>query len=190
MIRRRLQNTDGQRGATLLETAIVIPMLLMLAVGLAEVGFLVIDHMAVANAAREGARVGAAAGTYVNGPITADTLILRSVEQAVCDIENGRVLQVSIYAADDDGDFLDARINVYVPPVSGVLNCTSAGSTSFSCISCPWPPASRDISPPVLDDIGVLVTFEHTPIIGFFPFTGTFNVSDRAVMRLEPNTRG
>ena len=48
---------------TLLETAIVIPMLLMLAIGLAEVGFLVIDQMAVANAAREGARVGAAAGT-------------------------------------------------------------------------------------------------------------------------------
>ena len=56
--------------STLLETAIVIPMLLMLAIGLAEVGFLVIDQMAVANAAREGARVGAAAATFVDGPVT------------------------------------------------------------------------------------------------------------------------
>ena len=39
-------------------------MLLMLAIGLAEVGFLVTDQMAVANAAREGARVGAAAARF------------------------------------------------------------------------------------------------------------------------------
>lgn len=195
----RFQNSDGQKpngqcGATLLETAIVIPMLLMLAVGLAEVGFLVIDHMAVANAAREGARVGAAAGPYDDVPssIDADDLILRSVEQAVCDIESGRVTQVSIYVADADGGFADlGRINEYVPPVSGLLNCTSAGATSFTCSNgCPWLPANRDNTPPDLDDIGVLVEFEHDPILGIFPFGGTLAVSDRAVMRLEPNTRG
>jgi hypothetical protein len=35
-----------------------------------------------------------------------------------------------------------------------------------------------------------MVEFEHQPVIGFFPFTGTMNLSDRAVMRIEPNTRG
>ena len=65
LVRRDRSDSRSQGGVTLLETAIVIPMLLMLAIGLAEVGFLVIDHMAVANAAREGARVGAAAGPYV-----------------------------------------------------------------------------------------------------------------------------
>jgi hypothetical protein len=199
MIRPRLHNSDRQksihqRGATLLETAIVIPMLLMLAIGLAEVGFLVIDHMAVANAAREGARVGAAAGPYNDIPtsIDADDLILRSVEQAVCDIENGRVTRVSIYLSDADGGFANlGKINRYIPPVSGILNCSTSGSTAFSCSNgCPWAPTARDNVPPSLDDIGVMVEFEHNPILGIFPFTGTLGVSDRAVMRIEPNTRG
>jgi len=184
---------NSQGGATLLETAIMIPLLLMLAIGLAEVGFLVIDHMAVANAAREGARVGAAAGPYedANGPDDADTLILRSVEQALCHIENGRATRVLIYLADADGGIADSgKVNTYDAPASGVLNCTTAGSTSFLCGGCPWATGSRDNLPPDLDDIGVLVEFEHNPILGFFPFSGTLNLSDRAVMRIEPDTRG
>jgi hypothetical protein len=182
-----------ERGATLVETAIVVPMLIMLAIGLAEVAFLVVDDMAVANAAREGARVGAAAGPYVSGSITADTLMLRSVEQAVCDLENGSLTQVTIYLADADGQLPSNPNlkNVYVPPVSGVLNCSSSGSTSLTCSNgCPWAPSSRDNVPPDLDNVGVLVEFQHRPLLGLFPFTGTFSLSDRAVMRIEPNTRG
>jgi Flp pilus assembly protein TadG len=182
-----------QRGVTLLETAIVLPMLLLLAVGLAEVGFLVIDNMAVANAAREGARVGAAAGPYedATGTINADTLILRSVEQALCHIENGQATRVLIYLADADGGFADlAKVNTYDAPSSGVLNCSSSGLTLFSCDTCPWDPTTRDNTPPDLDDIGVLVEFEHSPILGIFPFTNLLNLSDRAVMRIEPDTRG
>lgn len=183
----------AERGATLVETALIVPMLLMLALGLAEIGFLVIDHMAVANAAREGARVGAAAGPYVSGSINADTLVLRSVEQAVCHLENGRVQRVSIYLADADGNLPvnPAVFNEYVPPPSGTLNCSAAGVTTFTCDNgCPWTPTSRDNAPPDLDDLGVMVEFEHEPVVGLFPFTGTLNLSDRAVMRIEPNTRG
>lgn len=191
-LRRNPSKSNDQRGATLLETAIVIPMLLMLAIGLAEVGFLVIDHMAVANAAREGARVGAAAGPWVSAPLDADDLILRSVEQALCDIESGRVTQVSIYLADADGGFANlGKINTYDPPLSGVLNCSALGFTAFTCSNgCPWVPVGRDNVPPDLDDVGVLVEFEHDPILGLFPFSGTLSLSDRAVMRIEPNTRG
>ncbi len=182
-----------QRGVTLLETAIVLPMLLLLAIGLAEVGFLVIDQMAVANAAREGARVGAAAGPYDEGTATenADFLILRSVEQALCHLENGRPERVLIYPADADGGFADlGLINEWVLPPATPLNCTSAATTAFICISCPWTPLSRDNIPPDLDDIGVEVEYKHDPILGFFPFTSLLDLSDRAVMRIEPDTRG
>ena len=182
-----------ERGVTLLETAIVLPMLLMLAIGLAEVGFLVIDQMAVANAAREGARVGAAAGRYedVTGTINADDLILRSVEQALCHLENGRAERVKIYLADADGGFANmGLINEYVLPPATPLNCTSTGSTAFVCFACPWDPTTRDITPPTLDDIGVEIEYKHRPILGFFPFTSILDLSDRAVMRIEPATRG
>ena len=186
--------SEGDRGATLLETAIVLPMLIMLALGMAEIGFLVIDHMAVSNAAREGARVGAAAGQYNDGVNTADTLILRSVEQAVCQLENGEVTFVTIYRANGaDGQVPGnaALKNIYAAPSDGVLNCSATGATTFTCInSCAWAPALRDNTLPGLDDLGVFVQFRHDPVAGLFPFTGPMNVSDKAVMRIEPNTRG
>jgi hypothetical protein len=194
MIDRRRQPSPrrrDERGVTLLETAIVIPILLMLAIGLAEVGFLVTDQMAVANAAREGARVGAAAARYDDGAITADTLILRSVEQALCHLENGRPERVLIYPADPNGGFANpGLVNEYILPANATLNCTAAGSTSFQCFSCPWAPTARDNVPPDLDDIGVEVEYKHNPILGFFPFNGIMDLSDRAVMRIEPDTRG
>jgi hypothetical protein len=181
-----------EAGVTLLETAIVIPVLLMLAIGLAEVGFLVIDQMAVANAAREGARVGAAAATFDKGPDNnADTLILRSVEQALCHIENGRAERVLIYPASADGGFADPDlVNHYVLPVGVDLACPVGDTPSFTCVTCPWDPPSRDNIPPDLDDIGVEVEYKHDPILGFFPFDTILNLSDRAVMRIEPDTRG
>lgn len=188
------QEAKSQAGATLLETAIMIPLLLMLAIGLAEIGFLVIDHMAVANATREGARVGAAAGPYVdaNGVDDADTVILRSVQQALCHIESGKATRMWIYSAEVDGSLPTNTdlINVYAAPVDGILDCNAGGAISFQCTVCPWDPADRDNVPPILDDIGVMVEFEYNPILGIFPFTDTLTLSDRAVMRIEPDTRG
>jgi TadE-like protein len=192
-LRSSIRKSRDERGVTLLETAIVLPMLLMLAIGLAEVGFLVIDQMAVANAAREGARVGAAAGPYedATGTIDADDLILRSVEQALCHLENGRAERVVIYAADANGGQIGpSQVNTYGLPPATPLNCTSSGSTAFVCLSCSWDPTTRDNTPPVLDDIGVEVQYRHDPILGLFPFTSILNLSDRAVMRIEPDTRG
>ena len=185
----------NEGGVTLLETAIIIPMLLMLAIGMAEVGFLLIDQMAVANAAREGARVGAAAATLDNGPgDNADTLILRSVEQALCHIENGRAERVVIYLANADGGMADAsKVNEYVLPADTDLNCSAGGPTTFICDppgSCVWLGGARDNIPPDLDDIGVEVYYKHDPILGIFPFTALMDLSDRAVMRIEPDTRG
>ena len=192
-LRSALRHSRDQRGVTLLETAIVLPMLLLLAIGLAEVGFLVIDQMAVANAAREGARVGAAAGPYFD-PITtldADDLILRSVERALCHLENGRAERVLIYAAASNGGPANTtQVNEYILPVATPLNCTSSSATAFICVSCPWDPKSRDNIPPDLVDIGVEVEYKHDPILGLFPFTSILDLSDRAVMRIEPDTRG
>jgi hypothetical protein len=190
----RLKERGHDRGVTLLETAIVIPLLLMLAIGLAEVGFLVIDQMAVANAAREGARVGAAAGPYndITTMIDADDLILRSVELALCHLENGRAERVLIYAADANGGQANStQVNEYVLPLATNLNCTSSGSSAFVCAAtCLWLPATRDNTPPDLVDIGVEVEYKHDPILGIFPFTTLLDLSDRAVMRIEPDTRG
>jgi Flp pilus assembly protein TadG len=46
----------AERGTSLVETALVFPVILILFMGVVEVGFLLFSHVQVANAAREGGR--------------------------------------------------------------------------------------------------------------------------------------
>jgi Flp pilus assembly protein TadG len=54
-MQKRLVN---ERGTALVEATLVLPVLLVLFLGIVEVGFLLLAHVQVANAAREGARQG------------------------------------------------------------------------------------------------------------------------------------
>lgn len=67
---RRIKQADSRRGAVAVEAAVVLPVLLILMLGIWEVGrFVQVDQVLV-NSAREGARL--AAGGYINGtPVTA-----------------------------------------------------------------------------------------------------------------------
>lgn len=176
------------RGASMVEVGIVLPILLMLAVGLSEIGFLVIDYITVTNAARSGARTGAAAA---NDP-SADDAILDVVEEDVCNLRYGDVVSVQIYKADpSDGSMPDpvssGLVNTYIP--GGPLQCDAIGH-AFVCdpsLSCTWDPASRDNAPPGFDAVGVRIVFSHTYVVGLLPFpTGPFH--EDVVMQLEPDT--
>ena len=65
------RKAKSDRGASLIEAALVVPLLILLAFGAAEFGFVFLDFLNVSSAAREGARVGSAVGTATD----ADTLI-------------------------------------------------------------------------------------------------------------------
>lgn len=172
-----------ERGASLVEVGLILPILVMLAIGLSEIGFLVIDYLTVSNAAREGARTGAAAA---NIP-TADALVLEAVEEAACNLRFGDLETVRIFKADGAGDPIVGAINEYSP--SGALACDAPGH-SLSCDNgCPWAPTSRDRVPPGLDVLGVEVTFTHNSVTGIFPFP-TVDWGETAVMQIEPDTKG
>jgi len=64
-----------ERGATLVEMAIVLPLLLRLAIGLMEMGIATKEYLTVSTAVRDGVRVAALAG---NDP-DADCAVLREV---------------------------------------------------------------------------------------------------------------
>jgi hypothetical protein len=180
----------GEKGSSLVEASILLPMLILLAVGLSEIGFLVIDYLTVSSSAREGARTGAAAADYVD-PIsgeTADDLILESVEEAACNLRFGDLTEVSIFLADGNGDPVPGSINIYEPAISG-LECGIPANGLVCDNGCPWSPASRDREPPGFDVVGVEVIFEHSDVTGFFPFP-TITWAETAIMQLEPDTRG
>ena len=175
------------QGASLVEVGIILPLLILLAIGLSEIGFLVVDYLTVTNAAREGARTGAAAADFSQGGVDADDLMLESVEEAACNLRFGSLETVRIFKADGLGDPIAGAINEYSP--AGALNCDSS-SNSLSCDNgCPWAAAGRDRIPPGLDVLGVEVTFSHTSVTGLFPFP-TVDWTETAVMQIEPDTRG
>jgi hypothetical protein len=179
-----------EHGASLVEVGIILPLLILLAIGLSEIGFLVVDYLTVTNAAREGARTGAAAADYVDpddATVDADDLILESVEEAACNLRFGDLQTVRIFQADGVGDPVLGSINEYSP--TGALDCDSP-STNLGCDNgCPWLAANRDRVPPGLDVLGVEVTFSHTSVTGLFPFP-TVDWTETAVMQIEPDTRG
>jgi hypothetical protein len=171
----------------LVEVGIILPLLILLAIGLSEIGFLVVDYMTVTNAAREGARTGAAAAEYNQGGVDADDLILESVEEAACNLRFGSLEKVLIFKADGVGDPITGSVNEYSP--TGGLACDSP-STSLGCDNgCPWAASGRDRIPPGLDVLGVEVIFSHTSVTGLFPFP-TVDWTEAAVMQIEPDTRG
>ena len=175
------------QGASLVEVGIILPLLILLAIGLSEIGFLVVDYLTVTNAAREGARTGAAAADFSQGGVDADDLMLESVEEAACNLRFGSLETVRIFKADGLGDPIAGAINEYSP--AGALDCDSS-SNSLSCDNgCPWAAAGRDRIPPGLDVLGVEVTFSHTSVTGLFPFP-TVDWTETAVMQIEPDTRG
>jgi hypothetical protein len=175
------------RGASLVEVGLILPILILLAIGLSEIGFLVVDYLTVTNAAREGARTGAAAADFDQGGVDADDLILEAIEEAACNLRYGDLEVVRIFKADSDGEPIVGFMNEYSP--SGSLNCGSP-LNALSCDNgCPWAAASRDRVPPTLDVLGVEVTFSHTTVTGLFPLP-TVDWTETAVMQIEPDTRG
>jgi len=180
-------NRRRERGAALAEVSILLPFLILLGLGLTEIGFLVADHLAVASAAREGARIGAAAGNFDIGTQTADDIILRSVEQAACSMPFGSLTKVSVYAADTSGGVANpsTQLNEYVPGGGG-LNCAPTGPTGMVCSNgCPWEPGTRSVTIGSLADLGVRVDFQHISVTGAIPLP-TINWFETAVMRIQP----
>ncbi|MDX9954582.1 MAG: pilus assembly protein [Anaerolineae bacterium] len=53
-----MDNRNGAKGQSLVEFALVLPFLLLLIIGMAEVGFAFYDYIVVASANREGVRLG------------------------------------------------------------------------------------------------------------------------------------
>ena len=177
----------NEEGASLVEVGLVLPLLILLAIGLSEIGFLVIDYITVTNAARSGARTGAAAA---DDPTT-DDLILNVVEEAACNLRFSTLETVYIYDAPASGDMPvlpSGSVNVYTN--GGTLQCGSAAHGLVPDVNCcAWAPTGRDRIPPTFDQVGVTVEFSHSSVTGFFPFPTT-NWDETAVMQLEPDTRG
>ena len=188
------RKTRSERGASLVEAALVVPLLILLAFGAAEFGFVFLDFLNVSSAAREGARVGSAVGNAVD----ADTLILGAIAEATADLDNSTIEAIWIFEAQANGDpvdncVVDSSLNYFtcVGPTNNtniydaagnklIGSWTSTGRRVTVGLNCPAVPAECP------DRLGVRVVFTHQYITGFLSFpTGPF--AEDAVFQVEPD---
>ena len=120
---RRWIRTAGadERGAALLETAIALPVVLLIAVAILEFGAAFQTWQVLTNAAREGARVAVLPGTddeAVTGRVQAYMAAghLRSIDQADVAIDRNQVINIGA------GTATASRVEISYPYAFVVLN--------------------------------------------------------------------
>lgn len=170
------------QGAALVETALVLGLLLMIALGAFEYGMAFREWLSVTNATREGARLAAQAGDHNN----ADCLILEATAGGLQSLAHSQIRNVTIFESDASGTFTSNQMR-YRPAMAGdpshLLRCS--GGWFFQGGN--WPHSARDNEGSVRDWIGVRLTFEHDWITGFAWWNGSVEWTDDTIMRMEPN---
>ncbi|HEX5097740.1 MAG TPA: TadE/TadG family type IV pilus assembly protein [Acidimicrobiia bacterium] len=183
----RAARADRERGAVLVEAAIMIPLVLGLTFGMIEYGFAFNEQGTV----RAGTRTAARASSAVPSATTADfyEAALSTLDTSVHNLANGRADEVWIYQAEEVGG------NFQKPATCGVANCVTfkyvgdpdTGSFSRTPLGDTWDPGERHACDPAdTDRVGVYLVVEHT----FLTEVRTLNLTSNTIMALEPSPAG
>lgn len=185
-----MRGRRNDRGTVLVEAALIMPVLILLAMGTIEFGMAWRDRLSVQNASRAGARAGASLATDAQ----TDYNILQSVKSGLGTKYTSATKIIVYKASASDGALPSACLS---GSQSGVCNVyatadLSASSSNFGCGAgakdTSWCPTSRNAdvtSANGPDYVGVYITFAHGLITGSFG-SGNLTITDTAVMRLEP----
>ena len=192
----RCRRGRGERGATLVESALITPVLLLFVFGIFEFGFAFRDYLAVSNIVRDAAREASVAGNASD----ADYRILRAVERAASALPDGSIDRLIVFEATDAESTPHADCiagNSRGPTGTERCNVYDAShltlvESEFQCAPLPAPPdpdyyfcpSDRDVIVGNLDYVGIWVQVTHSYITGLFGDTVTF--TDQIILKLEP----
>jgi hypothetical protein len=183
------RSNDGDRGATLVEAALVYALLFIALFAIVEFGLAFKDWLSVSHAAREGARAGA---TYGTDP-SADIQILRDMERTLIPagiVDDIQVVTIEAVPLGPSNEYTYApgtgcSTKVGVPPLPGCCDWTPCPEPFRTDYETPqWNPARRGVEASTLDRIGVKIQFKHEWVTGFF-FDSTDFITD-ADFQIEP----
>lgn len=188
----RSQSDD--RGQSIVEFALALPILLLLVVGLMEFALVENSRNTVNFAARD-ASILAAEGGKSPG---VDCVVIQAIENdIVSPARNLRITYVDIYWSDVNGNVISNTYQRYTR--GGTTTCTFGdGSTvtvPYTLTTNAYPESSRcDVllgcgSPhTTLDTIGVTVVYEHAWVTAFPRITGSPSITLRgsSATRMEP----
>ena len=186
----------GERGAVMVEFAVVALLLLTMLAGTFDFGMSWRSGLTVNESARSGARVGSSLGSDVNADFSLMSSLRATLDSGgdLADLQ-----RVVIYRADTAGGNVptacttgngSGKCNVFTGDQVRALPATASGAinTSTGCIlnstRCGWSPTSRIDVQIDAEYLGVWIKVQHAMT---FRLLGTTQTIQRdAVMRLEP----
>ncbi len=173
----------SERGAALVETAIILPLILVITFGMIEFSMAYRDASSVADAARAGARTGSAQAR--------DSNFAKNSANAVASVLAGDVpadapIEVWIYKANTNG-YPGTGTNFS----SCATNCISyqwnAATKSFNTLSpggSGWASTTQNVCTEPFDQIGIFVRVDHKYLTTYFGKNVV--LTDHSVFRFEP----
>ena len=189
-----MRENGHERGAAMVEMAIVAPLMILLVFGILEYGLLFQEKLTIASAASSAARTGATMGTRAE----ADFAILQALEAGLYDqVDASVIIQADIFKANPITGAKTGTLNRYTYIASNV-GCKwspcpdpSLGPVTYGLPSAWGDPAGRDteLDPGGggLDVLGVEITYHHSSVTSFIPGVER-DFTERALVRLEPAT--
>lgn len=190
----RSARNKSERGAALLEAALVTPIFLLVVFGVMELGLLFRDSLTTDNASREGARAASTRGNQAD----ADYYILRTVEHGLEAIGLERLQYVVVFNASGPGDAMPAACAT--ASQAGVCNRYTAAdffaelddafgndTGNFRCgtLDSSWCATTRETSLAAGPDfVGIHVQTRHDFVTGMF--SGGNDLGETTILRLEP----
>jgi len=172
---KKAHRTKGERGQGLVEMALILPFLLVLVIGIVELGIALNRQLTVVNAAREGARFGATGATPSD--IYAETLLATS---QMFDFTETNAVVVVIHAETNEaGDGFEEWTEKIYPEDSTVPHVTP--DEVLAELTAEGDPANIKL-------VAVDVEYDHQSLLGL-PFVGALAgqipIGSWTVMRLE-----
>ncbi|MGH1491422.1 MAG: TadE/TadG family type IV pilus assembly protein [Acidimicrobiales bacterium] len=181
----RRKTGRSERGAALVEFAIIATVFLSLAFGTFEMGLAWSDSQLVTQAARTGARAAAQLGK----DSAADSFSVESIEAALGKLDDDVTRIVIFDAGATDGSMPAACVTAGPPGIAG--SCSVYDKNDFGTYGAwndgAWLPSARNDTFDNADHIGVAIEVDRPYVTGFFSGS-TFAISDTTVMRIEPRT--
>ena len=174
-----------ERGATLVEAAIILPVVVLIVFGIIEFGLAFKDSLTVSSATRAGARTASAEPRQPT--FNSDTA--KAVARAVSALPSGSVEQLWIYKANVDGDPVDGGGSAYTSCNTCAVFTWDVATDQFIRQPGPdWNPMTQNacVGDSGHDAVGVYLKVNHDFVTGFFG--QQIVLKDHSVMNLEPVT--
>jgi hypothetical protein len=178
----RIGSSDRERGAALVEFALILPILVLLTFGIVEFSSAYHDSSLTADAARAGGRVGSAQAT---SPGYA-TSVVDAVNAALSTMPKDAPKELWIYKANSKGfpgsgtDFSTCGSNC----IKYTWDPSSHGFDAASPHGGGWPASTHQVCHEPFDEIGVYVKVDHSFVTKMFG--AGITLTDHSVFRFEP----